>query len=311
MGGITVTKRTIGIRLREIGSLDINFKGFMNGDELVARSWAKYLQMREDVARVDLYGKEGPVAPDLDLLIHFNPETELSQSLRNIIYLQNAFRKDSHDGGTLGVFQRCAHNYAGFLFTSPELMAACATDGAVIPFATDPLMFYPQPAGTYRFPTSFVGNNIRSDEVTLRYLSEALPFGLVIYGSNWGYQPFLSAWRGKLPMEDLATLYSDSCINLNCHLAEHVEMNLINLRIYDILACGGFVLSDKVLAIEATFGDAVAVTDGYCDLWAALAEFSGNPAERKRRALVGRHIVLSNHTYKQRVAELMRYLHQL
>lgn len=306
-----MTQLNIGIRLREIGSLDINFKGFMNGDELVARCWAGYLMQRDDVGRVDLYGKEGEVALDLDVMIHFHPETELLTTAKNILYLQNAFRKDEHEGGSAGVFRQCAHNYAGFLFTSAELMTACSADGAVIPFATDPLMFYPQPAGKYPFPASFVGNNIRSEEVTLRYLSEALPFGLVIYGSNWGYQPFHSAWRGKLPMEDLAILYSDSCINLNCHLTEHVEMNLINLRIYDILACGGFVLSDKVPAIEETFGDAVAVTDGYCDLWAALAEFSANPAERKRRALAGRHIVLSNHTYKQRAAELMRYLHQL
>lgn len=306
-----MTKPNIGIRLREIGSLDINFKGFMNGDELVARSWAKYLLQRDDVGRVELYGKTGPVAPDLNVIIHFHPETELVQTAKNILYLQNAFRKDSHEGGSTGVFRQCAHNYSGFLFTSAELMSACVTDGAVIPFATDPQMFYPQPAGKYPFKASFVGNNIRSEDVTLRYLAEALPFGLVIYGSNWGYQPFCQAWRGKLPMEDLAILYSDSCINLNCHLTEHVEMNLINLRIYDILACGGFVLSDRVQSIEATFGDAVAITDGYCDLWAALAEFADNPAERKRRALVGRHIVLSNHTYKQRVAELMRYLQQL
>ncbi|QOX80329.1 hypothetical protein FY034_15755 [Trichlorobacter lovleyi] len=76
-------KLTIGIRLREIGSLDINFNGFMNGDELVARSWAKYLLRRDDVQSVELYGKSGEASHDLDFLLHFNPETECVRGIKN------------------------------------------------------------------------------------------------------------------------------------------------------------------------------------------------------------------------------------
>jgi spore maturation protein CgeB len=56
-------------------------------------------------------------------------------------------------------------------------------------------------------------------------------------------------------MPDLPKLYSESQINLNAHISEHLEWETINLRIYDILACGGFIISDYFESLENIFGD--------------------------------------------------------
>lgn len=47
-------------------------------------------------------------------------------------------------------------------------------------------------------------------------------------------------------MLDLFKLYLDCLINLNVYISEYVEMEIINLRIYDILVCGGFIIFDYV-----------------------------------------------------------------
>lgn len=303
-------KVSIGIRLNEIHTFDLNYRGFMNGDELIARSWAKYLLRQEQVESVFLYGPQGEINEPIDVLIHFNPHLELHPKAKNILYLQNAFPKSGHPGGTVGVFQRAKERFDAYIFTSQQLMESCAP-GAVVPFAADPEIFFPQSTGKYALPVTFVGNNIRTFETNHRYLAPALPFGLVVYGGGWQGSPFVTAYRGKLPMEDLAALYTDSAINLNAHIVEHREMNLINMRIYEILACGGFVMSDYVPAVDEEFGDIVVSTDGDEDMWAKLVRYLPDEAERKRRSDEGRRRILAHHSYEYRVETVIRFLKEI
>ena len=303
-------KPIIGIRLNEIHTFDLNYRGFMNGDELIARCWVKYLQRHDQVESVFLYGPQGAIDEPIDVLIHFNPHLELHPKAKNVLYLQNAFPATDHPGGTVGVFQRACHRFDAYIFTSRKLMESCAP-GAIVPFAADPEMFFPQPTGRYALPVTFVGNNIRTFETNQRYLAPALPFGLVIYGGGWHMSPFVTAYRGKLPMDDLAALYTDCAINLNAHIIEHREMNLINMRIYEILACGGFVMSDHVPAVVEEFGDVVVSTDGDEDMWAKLVRYLPDDAERKRRSIEGRRRVLARHSYEYRVDTVCRFLKEI
>lgn len=302
-------KLKIGLRLFNLNTLDASKPGNIHGDELVARSWEKYLNRREDVESVHLYGPSEAIAEEIDVLIHFNPYLDLHPKVKNILYLQNAFSKQTYPGGTIGVFKKTKSRFDGYIFTSEKLMQACAS-GAVVPFATDPDFFYPQPSDDYQHPVSFVGNDIRGPVVNLRYFEPALPFGLVIYGNLWSGS-LSQVWRGKLPMPDLPKLYSSSFINLNAHIEEHIELDTINLRIYDILACGGFIISDPIDAIASNFGDNVVLTQGYEDEWAKLVHYLADPDRRRRRSQEGQAIVLSNHTYTNRVNSLMAYLKEV
>ena len=82
--------------------------------------------------------------------------------------------------------------------------------------------------------------------------------------------PLAQVCHGKLPMPDLPKVYSSVAINLNAHVREHKKWDTINLRVYDALACGGFVLSDELPSLLDTFGDAVVCTRGDEDEWAKL-----------------------------------------
>ena len=299
----------IGLLLPAIGTLSAAGGSNMQGDEQVARSWQKYLSRSESVESVTLYGASSPREQQLDVLIHFNPFLELHENAKNILYLQNAFPESRYKGGVLGVFQQVRNRFSGFVFTSRKLMKAC-TDGAVVPFATDPEVFFPQPSDVYRVPVAFVGNDIRGAAVNQQYLSPAIPLGLVIYGNHWA-PPLSKACRGKLPMEDLPKLYSSALINLNAHLADHIRWETINLRIFDIFACGGFIISDHHPGLFEEFGDCLVYTEGHEGLWAKIVKHLADADDRHKRSTTGREIVLSRHTYAHRAIDLVTYLNAL
>lgn len=303
------SKLRIGFRLLQINTFDINKPGNVHGDEQIARGLQKYLQRREDVEVVHLYGRETPIEHELDVLVHFNPFLETHPQCKNILYLQNAFPKSSYEGGTIGVFNVIKHRFEGYLYTSEKLMKACLP-GGIIPFATDPELLQPQPSELYHHPVSFVGNDIRGNKINRRYFVPALPFGLVIYGNNTWAEPLATACQGKIPMPDLPKLYTNCAINLNAHIEEHRDWDTVNLRVFDSLACGGFVLSDWVESLENWLGDSVVFTDGYEDEWAKLVRYLADPELRKEKAKIGQKIVLEHHSYAHRADSLMQYLHE-
>jgi spore maturation protein CgeB len=302
-------KLRIGLRLLSIESLDVNKPGNVQGDEFVGRSWQKYLARHEGVESVHLYGPHGPITDNIDVLIHFNPFLDFEPNAKNFLYLQNAFPKEHYPGGTVGVFNQVKTKFDGYIFTSQKLMEAC-TPGAVVPFATDPELFFPQSSESYNHSVCFVGNDIRGPVINFRYFVPALEFGLVIYGNVWS-PPLAQACRGKLPMPELPKVYSAVAINLNAHISEHANWDTINMRVYDSLACGGFVLSDELASLSATFGDAVVSTQGDEDEWAKLVRYLADPRDRQKRSEEGRKIVLSNHTYTHRMEIVARYLKEI
>ena len=159
-------------------------------------------------------------------------------------------------------------------------------------------------------PVALVGNDLRGGAINNRYFVPAIPLGLVVYGNQWT-PPLAAVCRGKLPMDDLPKLYSSATINLNAHLPDHIRWGTVNLRIYDILACGGFVVSDYNQSMVEAFGDSVVCTEGHEDLWAKIVHYQSDDVERKRRSELGRKLVLSDHTYAARSRDLLKYLDEI
>jgi spore maturation protein CgeB len=83
------------------------------------------------------------------------------------------------------------------------------------------------------------------------------------------------------------------------------------LRIFEVLACEGFVISDDAPAVRAEFDDAVVFTTGDEDLWAKLVRYLSDQSERDRRRSLGRRLILNGHTYAHRMEALVSYLKQL
>lgn len=310
-------KYRIGLYLYGLNTLDIktNIGQNMQGDEMVANAWKKYLERLDNVEYVKLYSNQNKCDDNnLTHMIYFNPmlnENDKYPYGKNILYFQNAFPSSVYDGGTIGIFNKYKNNFDGYIFLSDKIKKECNTDGCVIPFATDLELLNYCYDQKYEHDISFLGNDIRGIEENEKYFIPATKFNFAIYSKSEWNQPLAKYRIGTLSFEDTKLLYSSSKINLNIHLADHLKYGCINSRIYDILACKSFVLSDYFQELEDIFDDSIGYTIGNSDEIYKINYFLENKDIRLLKAKKGYNIIKSNHTYKQRTNILINYLKEI
>lgn len=300
----------IALTVPSLSSLDLNAAGNVQGDEIIARAWCKEIAGRgHDCVLFQAGAGRGTV----DVAIHFSVFSTPWPGTKNVLYMQNAFPPEAWPGGTIGQFRLVADRYDAFLFTSARLRDNCnITDRptAVAPFAVDLEDYRPVPALVNNCQrVVFVGNNIRGRVINQRYLEPAIGYGLVIYGNADGWDdPLRHCCRGKITTAAEAAVYSAADICLNCHINEHIVHDTVNFRVYCILACGGFIISDRTATLERDFKDAVIFTDGDSDLAAKLDHFLTNQAATRQFRAAGQELVRSAHTIKHRIDVVLPFL---
>jgi hypothetical protein len=81
-------------------------------------------------------------------------------------------------------------------------------------------------------------------------LREALPFGLAVYGlaETWQRAPedLRAAWRGVLPLGDIASLYSGARVVLGTTDRKQQTLGMINNRVFEALSCGATLIQGLV-----------------------------------------------------------------
>lgn len=150
----------------------------------------------------------------------------------------------------------------------------------------------------------FVGN---SRGVERRIVTDALLTGrkLDIYGSGWDGTPAKGCVVAPfLERELVGQAYRDAAIVLNDHWDDMARWGIVSNRIFDVLAAGGFVISDDMPEIGSLFGDAVVTYSGAEDLREKVNRLLADPEERGRRARAGQELVLANHTFAQRARQI-------
>lgn len=171
--------------------------------------------------------------------------------------------------------------------------------------ATDPERFYPDPTGP-EHELLFVGN---SRGVRRRILADlaGTTHEVGVYGGGW--TPKLLAphrlagtW---IPNEQLRRWYSSAGIVLCDHYDEMRDDGFISNRAYDALACGAFLISDRVPGIEAEFGEGLVTYADRDELQALVDAYLADPERRRREAAVGRETVLAQHTFAHRVTTIL------
>ena len=273
----------------------------VQGDELVARSWGKYLQRDNRVSSVEINGYKN----NYDISISFSPLINSPMTGLKILYLQNVFPKPAWPG-TVEMYHQIKNRYDAFIFPSEGLMKECG-EGLVCQFAVDPELFYPKEIDSnLAHNLCFVGNNIRDKATSEKYLFCTKDKGLVIYGNPAGWNSEFC--RGKISLNDEPTLYSSAKICLNAHLSEHLEYGSYNFRIFNILACKGFIISDKSKLLEDEFKDCMVFTEGNEDLVSKTEFYLNNPNETIKYREHGYNYVLSKHTFKHRISDLLNWL---
>jgi hypothetical protein len=166
--------------------------------------------------------------------------------------------------------------------------------------ATDPERFFPEPGGPAH-EVLFVGNSRGVRRPVLDAVA-ASPFELAVYGGNWKPE-FLDpahvrgAWIAN---EDLHRYYASASVVLSDHWPDMRDEGFIANRVYDALASGAFVVSDRVAGIDRRFDGAVATYGTAEELRAVIADAIADPDDRRRRAEHGRDIVLARDTFEHR-----------
>ena len=103
---------------------------------------------------------------------------------------------------------------------------------------------------------------------------------------------FISYWRA-------------AAIVLNDHWSDMRDEGFISNRIYDVLASGGFVLTDPVAGLELEFDGAVATWTNAADLRASVERYLAEPELRRAMSERGREAVLARHTFAHRAETLV------
>lgn len=273
------------------------------GDLYFARSLQRQLERRGHQCRIqilpewdDLEGCAYDVVLHLKGLTLYRPKPGQLNVMWNISH-PDLITPQECDGYDLVLV--ASERFAG------TLRGATRTPVVVLDQATDPELFFPDPATEYEHELAFVGN---SRSVRRRILEDLLPtdYDLAVWGADWdGIIDPRHVVGDHVPNTELRKVYSSAAIVLNDHWDDMRERGFLSNRIYDALACGAVVLSDDMPEIAERFGDAVVTYRTREELARHVERLLASPEERRRRAEAGRRIVLDGHTFEHRTAALL------
>ncbi len=146
----------------------------------------------------------------------------------------------------------------------------------------------------------------------LRAINRLREFTPVIYGDS-GWRELLDEAfeiRGKVDYyQGLPVVYNSTDVNFNTTSLQMPEA--VNQRVFDVPACGSFLITDYQKALEELFepGREVITYEDPEEIPELVRYYLDHPRERQRVALAARRRVLAEHTYLhrlQRIVEIMR-----
>jgi len=116
-----------------------------------------------------------------------------------------------------------------------------------------------------------------------------VPYKVSVYGSGWtGKLP--EGWhKGQyFPYPELANLYASAVVCLQDHRPEMARGGFVSVKLFDILASGGFAISDCNIGIKGVFKGAVPEYTSPAHLRELLEHYIRNPDARKPLMQLGR-----------------------
>ncbi len=144
-------------------------------------------------------------------------------------------------------------------------------------------------------------------ETTLRTLSEH--FDVTLYTrSDSSALPKVHNRGGAATLTEMPKIFHAGRINLNITMRP-IETGL-SLRIWDVLGCGGFLLTNYQAEIPDYFeiGKDLEVYESMDDLIHKVDYYLSHEAERMEIAINGYEKTAAHHTYEMRLAEMIRIL---
>lgn len=191
-----------------------------------------------------------------------------------------------------------------------------------IPFAIDPDYYHQYPSSSHfsALDAIHIGNNYNVfPERREAYGYILQPFidqktKFEVYGFDWRNprHSFILPEeydKGYLAHEQSVIAYSSAKIVLGVHSITKSH-TMQSMRTFEILGCGGFFLTQRTLAIESMFQNHVHLvsSSSYEETTELMKYYLRHPDERKKIAQNGQRLVYSEHTYAQRVENIIHSL---
>ena len=246
-------------------------------------------------------------ACDVHLVLRGLRPVHRSAGQRHVLWIishPESIDDDELDGADLVLV--ASSRFAAHLRTRTE------TPVEVLLQATDQHRFRPRPVDpAHRHAVTIVA---KTRGVLRPVVADALAAGLrpTIYGGGWTelVDPRLVADE-HVANEVLPIVYSSAGVVLNDHWHTMQTWGFVSNRLYDVLACGTPVISDPVPGLAAQFDGAVLEYHDPVELRALVERVLADPTAARLRAERGRAVVVAEHTFDRRAAELLAYLTEL
>jgi hypothetical protein len=175
---------------------------------------------------------------------------------------------------------------------------------------SDPKTFFYQ--ADKQTPTAsgvFVGNSRNASRPIVEWAAESLA-EVRIYGQDWlKFAPKHLIAGEHIPNDGLARIYAQAKFVLNDHWESMKDFGIISNRVFDVVGCGGHLISDALPSIPYIFGDVVCSIQDAATLSEALTQpAEAVSSEDRRRAA---DYVHAHHSFDARAAEICRSVESL
>lgn len=136
-------------------------------------------------------------------------------------------------------------------------------------------------------------------------------YDVSVWGKEWQNLPD-GFWKGEyVPNERLGMLYASAGVVLNDHLPEMKVNGFVNNRIYDVLASGSPLITDKVTEIPDEFLPFVYLYDDVTSMKDCLDKALNEGPDMKKRRLEFAMYIQEHHSFDARAKEIVESLNKL
>lgn len=155
----------------------------------------------------------------------------------------------------------------------------------------------------------YIVAELAAAERRLAYVQALIPLGIHVWGDEgWKQVPGLH-YRGSA--EHGATInkiYSSAAINVD--IGRLYQLDIVTMRVFDVLACRGFMLAEYSEDLEELFaiGEEVESWKTLDELLDKCRWYLNNPQQRELIAQRGYRAVCERHTIRQRLQTMMTTL---
>lgn len=243
-----------------------------------------------------------------------------------IIFLRgNAEYYPSFEDGKVSIMWNISHPedvsleeynaYDYVFFASDRLKSDIGTqlhcESGVLIQCTDEQVMRAEEDKEKKYELLFVGN---SRHAYRQILKDLLPtkYQLTMFGRDWEeFQLQQYVLQDYISNDEVGQAYHDAKILLNDHWEDMREKGIISNRIFDALAAGAFIISDYMPEIDEFFKGAVVTYKDKDDLSQKIDYYMEHDEERLAKARLGQKIVLKEHTFRNRIAEMIDVMEKL